>query len=41
MPKSLRTFLSELHAERPDELKTISRALDPIFEVSAVIEKLQ
>lgn len=41
MGKNLRTFLSELSQRRPEDLKVCDREVDPIFEISAVLENLQ
>lgn len=41
MAKNLRTYLDTLRESRPDELKRVSREVDPIFEVTALLEKLQ
>ncbi len=41
MAKSLRTFLEQIKTERPGELKVISREVDPILEIAAVVEKFQ
>ena len=39
--KNLRTFLEQLAEARPDDLKVVEREVDPVFEIAALIEKLQ
>ncbi|MFO1377866.1 MAG: UbiD family decarboxylase [Steroidobacteraceae bacterium] len=41
MPKDLRYYLSQLEQSMPDEYVRIERAVDPRFELSAVLRKLQ
>ena len=41
MSKSLRTFLDELRSARPNDLRVVKREVDPVLELSAVVEKLQ
>lgn len=41
MAKNLRTFLEQLAQARPDDLKVVEREVDPVFEIAALIEKLQ
>src|SRR5579862_1042888 len=41
MGQSLRDYLDLLKKERPNDLKVITREVDPIHEISALAEKLQ
>ncbi|MGH7771232.1 MAG: UbiD family decarboxylase [Candidatus Binatia bacterium] len=41
MPKDLRTFLKELEAEEPDQLIRVKREVNPHFEVTGVLAKLE
>jgi len=41
MPKDLRQYLDELHDKLRDEIVTVDRRVDPKFELSAVLRKLQ
>ncbi len=41
MAKDLRTYLSELLAKRPEDVLVVDREVDPRFEVSAIVEKLE
>jgi 2,5-furandicarboxylate decarboxylase 1 len=41
MGKSLRDYLELLEKERPNDLKVITREVDPIHEISGLVEKLQ
>lgn len=41
MGQSLRTYLDLLKEKRPDELKVITREVDPVHEISGLTEKLQ
>src|SRR5579864_3540183 len=41
MGKSLRDYLELLKKERPNDLKVINREVDPIHEISGLVEKLE
>ncbi len=41
MPKDLRQYLDELRRKLPDEFVTVERRVDPKFELSGVLRKLQ
>ena len=41
MPKDLRTFIDEVAEKRPDEIVRVEREVDPKFELTAVVEKLE
>src|SRR5947209_14895311 len=41
MGQSLRTYLDLLKKERPNDLKVITREVDPIHEISGLTERLQ
>ena len=41
MPKDLRQYLDELRRKLPDEFISVERRVDPKFELSAVLRKLQ
>jgi 2,5-furandicarboxylate decarboxylase 1 len=41
MPKDLRYFLSRLEDRAPDELVRVGRTVDPVYELPAVVRKLQ
>lgn len=41
MPKDLRHFLAELEKKLPEEFVSVEREVDPKFELSAVLRKLQ
>ena len=41
MPKDLRQFLEQLQREYPDELQVVERSVNPKFQLSAVLRKLQ
>jgi UbiD family decarboxylase len=41
MAKDLRSFLSELEAEEPDQLLRVKKEVDPHFEVTGVLAKLE
>ena len=41
MPKDLRTFLQELEAEAPDQVVRVTREVDPRFEVTGILAKLE
>lgn len=41
MSKDLRTFLDELAEKRPDDLLVVTREVDPVFELTGVIAKLE
>ena len=41
MPKDLRYFLKEMQKKMPEELAEVDRAVDPKFELSGVLRKLQ
>lgn len=39
--KDLRTFINQIAQERPDELVMVEREVDPVFELTGVVEKLE
>ena len=41
MAKDLRGFLKELEAEEPDQILRVKREVDPHFEVTGVLAKLE
>src|ERR1041385_3815828 len=41
MPKDLREFLREVETEEPDQVLRVTREVDPHFEVTAVLAKLE
>ena len=41
MAKDLRTFLAELEADEPDQVIRVKREVDPHFEVTGVLAKLE
>jgi 2,5-furandicarboxylate decarboxylase 1 len=41
MPKDLRNYLAQLEREIPDEYLRIDREIDPAFEVTAVLQKIE
>ena len=41
MPKDLRTFLKRLETQAPDQLVNVKREVDPVFEMTAVLRRLQ
>lgn len=41
MAKNLRTFLDDLRQQRPDDLKLVTREVDPIYEITSLLSKLQ
>src|SRR5574340_1152943 len=41
MPKELRSFLKRLEENAPDELVRVEREVDPVYEIPAVIRRLQ
>jgi 2,5-furandicarboxylate decarboxylase 1 len=41
MPKDLRSFLSRLEERCPEELVRVRREVDPVYELPAVVRKLQ
>src|SRR3970282_990541 len=41
MGKDLRTYLEELGRKHPGEIVVVDREIDPKFEASAVVEKLE
>lgn len=41
MAKDLRTYIKELLKNRPDDVKVVTKEVDPVFEVTAILEKLQ
>jgi len=41
MPKDLRSFLQELEAEAPDQVVRITREVDPHFEVTGILARLE
>jgi 2,5-furandicarboxylate decarboxylase 1 len=41
MAKSLRTFLNELEKHRPGDLKEVTREVNPVHEIAAVLAKCQ
>ena len=41
MPKDLREFLKEVEIEEPDQVLRVTREVDPHFEVTAILAKLE
>src|ERR1700741_1261727 len=41
MPKDLRGFLREVEAEEPDQVLRVPREVDPHFEVTGVLARLE
>jgi 2,5-furandicarboxylate decarboxylase 1 len=41
MSRDLRTYLAELSEHRPDDLLTVSREVDPVFELTGVLAKFE
>src|ERR671919_3018709 len=41
MAKDLRSFLSDLEADEPDQVVRVKREVDPHFEVTGVLAKLE
>src|SRR5262249_8138731 len=41
MPKDLQTYLVELSERRPDDLLAVSREVDPVFELTGVVARLE
>jgi 2,5-furandicarboxylate decarboxylase 1 len=41
MPKDLRTFLDELRASAPEQLKVVDKPVDPDFEVTALVDRME
>src|SRR5919106_798629 len=41
MPKDLREFLKQVEAEEPDQLVRVKREVDPHFEITGVLAKLE
>ena len=41
MSQDLRSYLDQVKAERPDEFLTISREVDPAYEITASVVKLE
>ncbi len=41
MPKDLRTFLQQIHENNPDEYVEIEKTVDPLFELTQVLQKFQ
>lgn len=41
MTKDLRSFLEQMRQERPDDIKTISKEIDPRFEITAIQQHLE
>lgn len=41
MPKDLRSFLKRLEENAPDELVRVEREVDPVYEIPAVVRRLQ
>src|SRR5690348_17314145 len=41
MPKDLRSFLKRLEERTPDELVRVDREVDPVYEIPAVVRRLQ
>ena len=40
MAKDLRTFLSEVGKARPNDIFVVTREVDPVFELTAVVAKM-
>lgn len=41
MPQDLRTFLKKLVEWDPNQLKVVEREVDPVFEATAIVDKMQ
>ena len=41
MPQDLRTYLDQLVAKHPEQLKVVDAEVDPVFEVTALVDKMQ
>src|SRR5262245_58449801 len=41
MSRDLRTYLAELSEHRPGDLLTVSREVDPVFELTGVLAKFE
>ena len=41
MPQDLRTYIDQVKSERPDDFVTISKEVDPAFEITATIVKME
>src|SRR5688572_2096408 len=41
MPKDLRSFLKRLEERSPDEFVRVEREVDPVYELPAVVRRLQ
>ena len=41
MGKNLRTFLQQIGEQCPDELKIVKRKVNPVYEITAICEKLE
>src|SRR6266540_3448339 len=41
MPKDLRTYLYELVAAHPEQLKIVRNRVDPDFEAAAIVDRLE
>ena len=41
MPKDLRSFLQRLEQHAPDEFVRVEREVDPVYEIPAVVRRLQ
>ncbi|MSQ37804.1 MAG: UbiD family decarboxylase, partial [Chloroflexi bacterium] len=41
MPQDLRTYLDQLLATHPDQFKVVDAEVDPVFEATAIVDKMQ
>jgi UbiD family decarboxylase len=41
MPQDLRSYVDKVKAERPDEFVTVARPVDPAYEITATVVKLE
>lgn len=41
MPQDLRTYLAELAKKHPEQLKVVDAEVDPVFEATAIIDKIE
>jgi 2,5-furandicarboxylate decarboxylase 1 len=41
MPKDLRTYLKELIDHNPNQVKVVEREVDPVFEATAIVDKME
>ena len=41
MPQDLRSYMDQVKTERPDDFVSISKEVDPAFEITATIVKME